>query len=360
VGNNSTVDGTAGGNSTIQFTAGDKSPEASTTVIWVGGYTPEMDGVGRGIAALRRTGSIVEYLGVLAETPSPSFLTRSGDVLYAAGEGGPSVSAFRITPVGLEMLGTQPSAGTFPCSISIIDSLLVEACYGDGIVGVHRLNRDGIPGPVVQALGDTGAGPHPAQDGPHAHDALRVDDSTVLTTDLGTDRVHIHSLGAEGLTRTGSLQMPAGTGPRDLVLHPSGVVWMLGELSGELFVLKRESDSFVVDGRVALPGAAPGDHSAAIATSSDGRYVYVGHRGSNTVSVVSVDATGSELSPVASVGCGGDWPRHLIVDGDFLHVANQRSSTVATFLLGTDGVPELLGSIAVPSPTYLLVDSAPA
>jgi 6-phosphogluconolactonase len=334
--------------------------DTTTATIWVGGYTPEMDGTGRGIAALRRTGSTVEYLGVLAETSSPSFLARSGDVLYAAGESDPSVSAFRITPTGLQWMGTQRSAGTFPCSLSIIDSFLIEACYGDGTVGVHRLDTDGIPGPPTQGLRDSGDGPHPAQDGPHAHDALRYDDATVLTTDLGTDRVHIHTLDAMGLTRTGSLQLPAGTGPRDLVLHPSGVVWMLGELSGELFVLKREGDSFVVDGRVALPGAVPGDHSAAIATSSDGRFVYVGHRGSNTVSVVSVDITGSDLSPVASVGCGGDWPRHLTVDGDFLHVANQRSSTVATFRIGTDGVPELLGSIAVPSPTYLLVDSAAA
>jgi 6-phosphogluconolactonase len=339
-------------------TAPTDNSASDTSTIWVGGYTPEMEGVGRGIAALRRTGSIVEYLGVLAETPSPSFLTRSGDVLYAAGESGPSVSAFRITPTALEPLGTQAAAGTFPCSLSIVDSFLIEACYGDGTVGVHLLDGDGIPGPVIQSLGDTGAGPHPAQDGAHAHDALRVDDTTVLTTDLGTDRVHIHTLGAEGLIRTGSLALPPGTGPRDLVLHPSGIVWMLGELSGEIFVLKREGDSFVVDGRVALPGAESGDHSAAIATSSDGRFVYVGHRGSNTVSVVSVDNTGTELTPVASVGCGGDWPRHLTVDGDYLHVANQRSSTVATFAIGADGVPELLGSIAVPSPTYLLVDTA--
>jgi 6-phosphogluconolactonase len=326
--------------------------------IWVGGYTPEMNGVGGGIAALRRTGSTVEYLGVVAETLSPSFLTRSGDVLYAAGESGPSVSAFRITGDGLTPLGTAPSAGTAPCSLRVIDSLLVEACYGDGAVGVHRIDDSGIPSPAVHTLRDEGTGPHPAQAGPHAHDVLRVDVTTVLTTDLGTDRVHIHTLRADGLTRTGSLDLPAGTGPRDLLLHPSGAVWVLGELSGEIFVLTRSGETFAVAGVVALPGSVSGDHSAAMATSVDGRFVYVGHRGSNTVSVVSVDNSGTALTPVASVDCGGDWPRHLVVDGNFLHVANQRSSSVATFTFGADGIPELRGSIAVPTPTFLLVNTA--
>ena len=331
---------------------------AASSFIWVGGYTPEMEGdQGKGIAALRRTGSTVEYLGVVAETLSPSFLTRSGDVLYSVGESNPSVSAFRITGETLVPLATEPAAGTSPCSLRVIDSLLIEACYGDGAVGVHLLDTDGMPGPAVQTLTDAGGGPHRVQDGPHAHDALRVDATTVLTTDLGTDRVHIHTLGADRLTRTGSLDLPAGTGPRDLLLHPSGVVWVLGEISNEIIVLTRDGDTFAITGIVALPGATAGDHSAAMAPSADGRFVYVGHRGSNTVSVVSVDDSGTELVPVASIDCGGDWPRHLVVDGDFLHVANQRSSSVTTFRFGADGIPELLGSIAVPTPTYLLVDA---
>ena len=52
---------------------------------------------------------------------------------------------------------------------------------------------------------------------------------------------------------------------------------------------------------------------------------------------------------------GGDWPRHLVVDGDFVHVANQRSSTVATFRIGVGGALTPVGTpVAVPSPTHLL------
>jgi 6-phosphogluconolactonase len=330
-------------------------PTTDTSLIWVGGYTPEMDGVGRGIAAIRRTGSTLEYMGVVAETESPSFLTRAGDVLYAAGESGPSVSAFRITGTSLEPLGIQAAAGTNPCSLTVVDTLLIEACYGDGAIGVHRLDESGAPGRVIQTLNDSGNGPHRAQDGPHAHDALRVDETTVLTTDLGTDRVHIHTISAEGLTRTGSLVLPAGTGPRDLVLHSSGAVWVLGELSNEIVVLVRDGETFVIDSQVALPGAKVGDHSAAMAVTADQRFVYVGHRGTNTLSVASADATG-RLTPVTSVACGGDWPRHATVDGSYLHVANQLSSTVSTFSLDDNGIPTLVGSIAVPSPTYLLVN----
>jgi hypothetical protein len=54
------------------------------------------------------------------------------------------------------------------------------------------------------------------------------------------------------------------------------------------------------------------------------------------------------------VSCEGDWPRHHVVDGAFLHVANQLSNSIASFHIGSDGVPVYAGSIAAPSPSFLL------
>ena len=62
----------------------------------------------------------------------------------------------------------------------------------------------------------------------------------------------------------------------------------------------------------------------------------------------------SDLSPVADVSCGGDWPRNLSLVGDMLYVANQRSSTVTSFRIDADGVPRPVGEPEpVPSPTFL-------
>ncbi|CAN5208409.1 hypothetical protein BH11ACT5_BH11ACT5_21750 [soil metagenome] len=42
-------------------------------------------------------------------------------------------------------------------------------------------------------------------------------------------------------------------------------------------------------------------------------------------------------------------------DGDVLHVANQVSNSIASFRLGSDGMPSLIAEpTAVPSPNYLL------
>lgn len=344
----------------------------ATRTIWVGGYTSDMDGTAEGIGRIERSADgTLTYLGVAAVTASPSFLTELDGVIYAAGESGPTVSAFRAVPpsgtIGapaLDPLGAQPTADDYPCSVRVLPSshpsgqaLLIAACYGGGGLGVHRIGDDGAIAPLEQTLWSEGSGPHPAQEKPHAHDILQVDDTTVLTSDLGADRVWAHELradAAEPLIRIAATVLPAGSGPRDLLRHPLGAIFVLAELSCEILVLVREGAGFVVASRTPLPGATAGDQAAALALSADGRLLYAGVRGSNRIAVLAVADDGASLQPVTSVDCGGDWPRHLVLDDNYLHVANQQSGSVATFRIGADGVPALLGSIAVPTPTYLL------
>jgi 6-phosphogluconolactonase (cycloisomerase 2 family) len=58
--------------------------------------------------------------------------------------------------------------------------------------------------------------------------------------------------------------------------------------------------------------------------------------------------------PVGWAPSGGDWPRHLAVDGSFVHVANQLSNSVATLRIEDDGTLTPVGEpVSVPSPTCL-------
>ena len=330
----------------------------SSSRIWVGGYTDDMTGTAEGIQLLgvAADGSLENH-GLAVAADSPSFLASSGDMVYAAGEAAGTVSAYRIAGDELHFLGLQNTAGELPCALAVLGDrgALAVACYGDGTVDVHPLATDGALQKTAQSLRGEGKPSRINQTGPHAHAALQFDDSTVLTTDLGTEHVYIHSFDGNLLSRTGSVKLPALTGPRDLLLHPSGLVWVLGELSHEIFVLERQGGEFVVRGSVALPGAEDGDHAAAMAISSDGRYAYVGLRGSDRVAVVAVGEDGATLTPVGSVWSGGGWPRHLVVDGEFLRVANQLTSSVATFTIGEDGIPVPHSTLSVQSPTYLLL-----
>jgi 6-phosphogluconolactonase (cycloisomerase 2 family) len=97
------------------------------------------------------------------------------------------------------------------------------------------------------------------------------------------------------------------------------------------------------------------EHAAALAFSDDGRYVYTSLRRSDRVGVVRIDADAGQLSFVDVVPGGGSWGRHLAVDGDLLHVANQLSNEVTTFRIGPDGIPaQLAPGTPIGSPTYLL------
>jgi len=330
----------------------------STSRIWVGGYTDEMNGSANGIQVLgvAEDGSLEDH-GLAVAADSPSFLVSSGDVVYAAGEGARVVSAYRVVGNELHFLGLQNTAGELPCALAVLGDrvALAVACYGDGTVDVHPIAPDGLLGKTGQSLRGEGKVSRINQTGPHAHAALQIDDHTVLTTDLGSDVIYLHSLDGDLLTRTGSVAFPKGTGPRDLMLHPSGLIWMLAELSHELFVLKRDGDSLSIESSVPLPGAETGDHAAAIALSSDGRFAYAGLRGSDQVAVLAVGNDGAELTAVGSVWSGGGWPRHLVIDGEYLRVANQLTNSVVTFTLGHDGMPVQHSTLVVRSPTYLLL-----
>jgi 6-phosphogluconolactonase (cycloisomerase 2 family) len=330
----------------------------SSSRIWIGGYTDDMNGSAEGIVVLRvAPDGTLENHGLAAAADSPSFLVSSGDTLYAAGEGARVVTAYRIAGDELHFLGAQDTAGELPCALTVLGerAALVVACYGDGILDVHPLAPDGAIGKTVQSLRGAGKGTRINQDGPHAHAALQVAATTVLSTDLGTDDVYIHTLDGDLLTRSGSLTFPTGSGPRDLLLHSSGVVYLLAELSNEVFVLERADQRYAISGQVALPGATEGDHAAALALSADGRFLYSALRGSDNVAVLALSDDGRTLSPVGAVSSGGGWPRHLVIDGEYLRVANQLTNSVVTFTLGPDGLPVLHSSLVVPSPTCLLL-----
>jgi 6-phosphogluconolactonase len=340
--------------------------------IWVGGYTPTMGGTAEGISLLRwdAGGTGFQLLDTTA-TSSPSFLATGrsglrggssgclsggsrGELLYATDEYGTGeagrIEAFRRGPgLSLEPLGGQPTSGGSPCHVSVTHDRLYVSNYRDGSIDVFPLFADGLIGERIQALSSHGSGPNLVQAGPHAHSTL-VRGFTVLSADLGADRVHVHAIENGMLVRTASVSLPSGTGPRDLVSNAARTL-LLGELQGTLFALD-DRGQVVAAGRIAADWV-DGDHAAGLAVDSSGRFLYTGLRGSNRIAVIRA----SDLSPVGTVPCGGDWPRHLcVIDGNVLLVANQLSSTVAAFRIdAATGIPHPIGSpVDVASPTFLL------
>ena len=318
------------------------------SMFYVGSYTADMGGTAVGISAL---GSLpdgsLEYLGTAATAASPAYLAAHRDLVYAASEATGRIEAYRRAPgFALELVATADAGGASPCHVARYGDAVVAACYVDGRLGV----LDAQPLALAQVLEGEGSGPHPAQDGPHAHATFALDASTILSADLGADEIHVHTLADARLTRTRSVRLPAGTGPRDFLRHPSGLLLVLGELGLTITALNDRLEPVAM---VALAGAEPGDHAAALSTSADGRFVYAGLRGSNRISIV--DTAGGALTAAGSVDAGGDWPRHHLIDGELMHVAHERSNSVASFRIPENGIPEQISApIRVPSPIFLL------
>lgn len=191
-----------------------------------------------------------------------------------------------------------------------------------------------------------------------AHEAVFLPGGLVATTDLGFDLVRIWRLSPGGLRLDHEVVLPSGCGPRHMVLHPSGHLYVVTEYSCEVFVLAAAPDGRweLRGGTSASPAAGEGDAAAELAASHDGGFLYAGLRGSDTIAVLRVRGAGESLDQVALVESGVHWPRHHVVLRDTLLVAGQRSSEVTS--LGIDlrtGVPGRVRHRAeVPSPTCLL------
>lgn len=327
----------------------------STAAWWVGAYSPDMEGTAEGIGVLvpRENGSL-EWSHLAARVESPTWLAERDGILYAALEGAGRVEAFRRDGLTLTPLGGAPSGGTWPCHLALVDDTVLVANYEDGPVAVVSLH-DGVPTKLVQTIPGEGSGPHEEQAGPHAHAVFPVDAATVLSADLGADRIHVHHRDGSRLQRTGSLALPPGTGPRDIARHPSGAIYVLGEHGRTLTVLEWAGGRLEIVGSVELPGAVVGDQASAIGFARGGRVVFAGIRGSNRLAVLSASVDGRTLEPLGSVPTEGDWPRSHAVDGELVHIANERSSTVVTMRIGADGIPSPIADpTPVPSPTHLL------
>ena len=176
---------------------------------------------------------------------------------------------------------------------------------------------------------------------------------------MGLDLVRFWRTAGSGLRPLQQVVLPLGSGPRHMVWHPSGHLYVVAELvvRGLRARPRRHRRWRIVGGTPLGAGTLAGDTAAELAASRDGEFLYAGVRGSNTIATLRVRGAGESLAPVALVESGVDWPRHHVVVRDTLLVAGQRSDEVVSLTLDLrTGVPgRVRHRVEVPSPTCLLV-----
>ena len=355
----------------------------------------------------------------VAAPGSPSWVASHPqlDVLYAALEAEGTVQAYRRTgETSLAPLGAPVPAGVAVCHVAVAPdgSFLVASCWGDGRVVRIALDATGRPSspviaaaandpygstvdpfvvetgaavsgaavpdlaaaaralreaagaefghlvPEYDAVPETDAESEEAAAGARvsrAHETIVLPRGLLATTDMGLDLVRFWRSSGAGLRLVQEVVLPKGSGPRHGVWHPSGHLYVVTELSREVFVLTPDAEGRwrVLSGEPLL-GTLDGDTAAELCTSRDGTTLYAGVRGSDTIGVLAVRGAGEALQLTALAEAGTHWPRHHVVVNDTLLVAGQLADEIVSLRLDArTGVPgRVRHRTASPSPTRLL------
>ncbi|MDQ1082404.1 MULTISPECIES: beta-propeller fold lactonase family protein [Microbacterium] len=365
-------------------------------------------------------GGPLGMVGTAVAAPgSPSWIATHPtlDVLYAALESDGTVQAYRRTSeTRLAPAGPPVEAGAAVCHVAVAPdaSFLVASCWGDGRVVRIDLDAAGRPSrpfvaeeandpygsapgedtvstgarvsgavvpdlaaaaralraaageefshlvPAYDEVPETDAESEEAAAGARvsrAHHATFLPGGLIATTDMGLDLVRFWRPGVGALRLAQEVVLPKGSGPRHGLWHPSGHLYVVAELSREVFVLAADRTGrwHVISGQPLL-GTLDTDTAAELCASRDGSTLYAGVRGSDTVGVLAVRGAGNALQLTALAETGTHWPRHHVVVHDTLLVAGQRADEIVSLPLDLrTGVPgRVRHRTPSPSPTRLL------
>lgn len=359
-----------------------KPPAPKRYLAYVGTYTEKTKS--KGIYAFRfdDTSGKLSPIGVVAETPNPSFvaLHPSGKYLYAVNETGEfggeksgAVSAFSIDrKTGkLTLLNQVASRGAGPCHVSLDKTgrYVFVANYDSGTVAVFPVQNDGRLGKYTGFAKHTGQSINKErQEGPHAHwIATSPDNEFLLTADLGIDRILISKFhlpdGAFTPSKPNSgVKLKAGAGPRHAAFSPSGrFFYVASELNSTVTAYSYNAKDGTLHELQAV-STLPKDFSGAndvaeIAVHPSGRFLYVSNRGRDSLAVFSIDPRKGTLTPMADIATQGKTPRNFAIDptGRFLLAANQESNTIVIFNIdpSTGGLTLKGQVVEVPSPVCI-------
>ncbi len=345
-----------------------QSSDYSVQFVVIGCYTQGAGGDGVGLTVTRRdpVAGTLRPIDEATPTPSPSFVVSHPTlpVLYAVNELDEGLlSAFAVSIDGtLTALGTWPTGGALPCHVAVDTAgrHVLVANYGSGSVALFALDRYGRPTGRADLAEHFGTGKHPVrQEAPHAHQVVAMGDA-VFAVDLGVDSVIRYRVddSTGRLVNAGvAAVLPPGTGPRHLAVAPNGTVYLVGELAGTILALRPGPSHWQELGSVPATTSEPESAMPSeIATSGDGRWLYVANRAPATLSVFALGSADELPLMVGEVPSGGAWPRHFVLVDDHMYVANERSHTVTVFRIDpATGVPVPTGEVlATPSPTCVL------
>ena len=287
----------------------------------------------------------LEQVEVAAEVGSPTYLSISDDQRYlysvAQNDQMGGVAAYEIDKQTgyLQKINQELKEGAPPCHLEAKNGKLLTGNYHLGTVELYQISKQGKVLPVSSVAEHKGNGPHERQEKPHVHYSAHTPDGKfVVVADLGTDELVTYKIEDDQLIRAHTLRVKAGSGPRHVTFHPNGkIAYLLTELRSEVVVLNYHAEDGIFTEKQYI-SALPDDFketndASAIHISSDGKFLYAGNRGHNSIAVFRVNEESGELTLIENTPTGGDWPRDFVLDPSekFIVAANQHTGNLVLF-----------------------------
>jgi len=282
---------------------------------------------------------------IAARVGSPTYLAWSEDKRYlysvAQDEELGGVAAYEVNPGSGELryINRKLDDGAPPCHLHAQENLLLTGNYHKGAVELFQFNEQGGVQTASAKVEHEGSGPHERQEKPHVHYTAHTPDGKyVIAADLGIDELVTYRVRNGQLEKVTSLEVKPGSGPRHVAFHPDGkTAYLLTELSSEVIVLDYHNESGAFTPKQTIK-AIPEDFmetndASAIYVSSDGKFLYTGNRGHNSITLFNIDEKTKELTLVEHTPTGGEWPRDFTLDPSekFIVASNQHSGNLVLF-----------------------------
>lgn len=325
-----------------------------------------------------------QLAGITEGIDNPTFLAVASDgkslcatsEVLGWNEGVISAYAINRTTGALSYLCKQPTRGDIAAHLSfdrtgkfaasVNYSVLPMDAMPNRSLAIFPRSDNGALGPVAAEAGYEGNGKDPArQERPHAHCVRWTPDNRfVVVADLGADKLRVHAFDAAAgkISPHGEASLPAGSGPRHFVFHPSlPYAYSVNELASTVasFAFDAAKGSFEL---LAVEATVPQEalahnHCSAIKASRDGKHLFVGNRGHDSIGCLAIDQATGIASFASTTPSGGKTPRDIEFDpsGKVLAVANQDSDSISLFRYDSrDGGLALFGDpIRTGTPTAL-------
>jgi 6-phosphogluconolactonase len=330
-------------------------------------YAPNVSGKGIASFFVDPDTGATEAGPVFTDIVNPTFVAVSGDgrLLTAVTETEDQpedvLSLFEVNSgTGeLTLLGRQSTRGTVAChcAFDAAGTMVATANYtagaarpGDAIT-VHRLSA-GVPSAALTNIVHDGSGPNSVrQERSHAHCVRWTPDQRyIAVVDLGIDSVRLYR--ATDFSLASETRMPAGSGPRHIVFHPTKpVAYVMAEMHPGVTTLAYADGTLKVVATHAVEPSVSG--GSGIVVAPGGTHLFVGDRGNKAVARFAIDPVTGVATYAVSTPSGGEVPRDLAfgANGRLLAVANVATNVVQLFSHGSDGSLAPLSMIATGTPT---------